>query len=394
MRIAFFGNTNNYPLPLVLELRERGYKVDLYCDKSDDLHNPVNRDSSLENSDWIFNVSTLFKFGYSFFLPTLSRLKFYKKLKSYDFIFYNGMPTIIAWLIRVDYGVLITGSDLDVYGNLASLKLFSIKFLKENGLKLFIRQYFLYFIILSMRNSIRNAKFFNYFKKGFLPHGDKILDEIKPKSKIRTSFMIGNNKSIKYTPILDSSSNKLRVFCGARLNWVRPLKNNLTELDYKDVDKLLYGIKLFKERSNISISLCLVKKGVDIDETVALVKELALENEVIWFEEMSQSELYKQFIMSDVIVDQLGASAMGMVGVDALCFGRPVLTNIQEIESEAPSKDLPICVASNAEEVCHQLIRLQDLEYRKKIGEYSRVYADKNYSPQSIIDYYLSIIEG
>jgi glycosyltransferase involved in cell wall biosynthesis len=127
-----------------------------------------------------------------------------------------------------------------------------------------------------------------------------------------------------------------------------------------------------------------VKKGRNVEETMRLVEEEGISDRVTWLGEMTQKGVLEEYAKADIVFDQLGNAVLGMGGVDAMATGRPVIANTRpEIMNRVFGAPLPICQASNPEEVCAQLMRLvPDPDERERVGRASREFAEEHFSPE------------
>jgi len=98
---------------------------------------------------------------------------------------------------------------------------------------------------------------------------------------------------------------------------------------------------------------------------------------------MSLHHFKQELVQADICVDNLGQSAIGMTGLDAMATGRPLIANARlEIYAHLIKDPNPVCHAATAEEVCAQLeLLVCDREKREQIGRTSRVFVLKHWSP-------------
>jgi len=126
---------------------------------------------------------------------------------------------------------------------------------------------------------------------------------------------------------------------------------------------------------------------MDPDETAgaleALIAEEGLADQVTWSDEMSLIEVQDQFARSDIVIEQLSNSIIGLAGSDAMATGRPVIGNAQSDWFEATFGEIPpICQANSPEQVCEQLQRLVfNPEERERIGIVGRRYVERHFDP-------------
>ena len=99
---------------------------------------------------------------------------------------------------------------------------------------------------------------------------------------------------------------------------------------------------------------------------------------------MSQERFADECRAADIVFDQLGASALGMAGLDAMALARPVIANGRpEVLAPYFGYETPICQAATPDEVAFQLKRLvfNPLE-RESVGKASRKYVEEYFSTE------------
>ena len=182
-------------------------------------------------------------------------------------------------------------------------------------------------------------------------------------------------------PSSRSNNDHPVLLCGTRLTWKKPIPPGVSALDYKGSDVMLRGAALFRERSGVAFELRIFEKGLHVTETRALVQELGLDDCVTWLPEMHARGFYR----ADVCIEQLGDSCIGMVGLDAMAMGKPVIANAHpEIWKRHLGREWPICHATTAEEVCSHLNALtSDPRARSLVGEKSRTFVRQYFSPRA-----------
>jgi glycosyltransferase involved in cell wall biosynthesis len=148
---------------------------------------------------------------------------------------------------------------------------------------------------------------------------------------------------------------------------------------------MIRGIAQYCRETGSRFDIHLVRKGLNVDETLQLATSLGIQDQITWHEEMAQHEVLAQFRKADIILEQFGNSAVGMAGFDAMALGRPLIANGRpEIFAPLIGEPSPICQARTPEEVCAQLIRLvPSPEERLRVGLASRVYVEKHFSSDS-----------
>lgn len=102
-------------------------------------------------------------------------------------------------------------------------------------------------------------------------------------------------------------------------------------------------------------------------------------------------EIYQN---ADIIIDQLHSSGHGLLSLEGMAMGKPVICSVSEFMKDFYPKDLPL-VPANPKNIKEQLEKLiKDFELRKVLGEKGRKYVenyhDHNLIAKQLIEIYLS----
>lgn len=395
MKIGFLGNANNYPFILARTLKDMGHEVLFLVDSGTPLNRPESRytEITVPYPDWILDLNGI---GLWDAMPEDAMLaRALKMLRSCDAVVLNEFaPSVSDWIGKPAFA-LLTGTDLEVLADQQYLD-FSYPPSRLRLRQLFSRSQWmtrravaqrraeLRARITRQRSGIRHAAGINYFPKGLLKNGDRLLDEIGAPSAHRVFFMLADIERYDYAPY--PINDKLRILNVARITWKKPREHFICELDYKGTDLLIRGLGMFA-RANLgapALDIRLVRKGADIEATEQLIREEGIEGSVIWLEAMTQTELYEECKAADIVTEHFGEGSIGMGTLDSMATGRPVITRCSpEIFKREFGEESPICHASTPQEICEQLIRLSvSREIREKIGKDSRRYVEKYFSPE------------
>jgi len=371
---------------LAQALRRAGHEVQFVVDSDRKLYRPEHRYEEIRYPypGWIRDEAGCITKYAQYFFPTRRLRRAIQWLGQCDALIVSDFGILIAQKLGKPYIALLVGSDLEIYSNAeAFLAAREASDLSSGRIKRIMRRPLIRQVAGRMQAGIRASLAYSYFAKGLLPAGDVQLDCIhatgRGSSPPRLFLPMSDLDDLEYAP--PPVNADLTIFCGARLTWRKPCRPGTSELDHKGTDILLHGVKRFLATSNVRIRLHLVRKGLDIKETEELVGELGLGDYVTWHDEMSQKRLFEFFRISDVVVDQLAESTVGMVGLDAMAMGRPLLANGRpEILEPLIGEKSPICQAKTAGEVCSQLHDLTSQDTRREVGLESRDYVLKHFS--------------
>lgn len=395
MKVGFVGNTNNYPFMLAKEFRHAGHEVIFIVDRKEQLHRPEHRYAEIRfpYPNWIVDGSGVIDRYLSYIFPNRRVAQLLSLLEDCDLLIVNGLWPITVRKLRIPYFILLTGADLSVYTDkFAAMELCRDSSTEVGRVRFLFRKIVMLAIIRCMRKAIAEAIGFNYFPRGAVPSGDMLLNSIGFNG-VRTEFMVADIKGNEYCP--PPNNERVRVLCVSRLNWCQPVPPGFSPLDYKGTDIFLRGYRHYLEGGGESMRVVLVRKGLHVKETEDLVEELALQDSVEWRDEMSQRQLRDECARSDIIVEQLSTSVVGMAGLDAMAMGRPIVANARpEIFERVVGGKTTICHSTTPEEVSAQLGLLASADYRRDVGIKSREYVLNNFSPLMAAEVILSVANG
>lgn len=384
MKIGFYGNANNYPFMLARTLRQQGHDVRFFVVSREKLNRPEHRysDIGLPYPPWLIDVSHYFR--WHCLLPGSARRRVVNELNSCDAVILNEEGPALAGELRVPYAVLLTGSDMETFANpehVISLKSQLIEhpvWLKRALSYLIPGQFIIRRLINPQRRGVQGARIVAFLPQGLAPGVDRMLVEIGVVAPQRQEMLFVDVELAHYVP--PPGHTPLKIFCATRLTWIPGPGLGLTSLDLKGSDIMVRGLAEFWRRTGQRLDIHLVRKGRNVSETEALVRELGLSDQVTWHAEMSQQAVLTMFRDADIAIDQLAQSAVGMAGLDAMATGRPLIANGRpDLLSRIASEPAPILQATTPTEVATHLASLaQSRELREDLGRRSQAYV-KNY---------------
>jgi glycosyltransferase involved in cell wall biosynthesis len=385
MNIGFFGNTNNYPYALAKGLRASGATVRLVVNRPGLLHRPEGLDVELGAAypDWIMDASHLSEEDFVAQSPRIcDALNFV--CSGMDAVVLNDIGPSLFGLLEKPAIALLTGSDLTYLADFASAgmraSVWDPAFRASPGGRLSERRWIEF--VTRQREGIRAARAVSFPWPGLVPAGDALLADIGVPAARRMFVYLADTHRISPAP--PPANPVLRILNGARLNWVRPMPPGFSEQDAKGTDVLLHGFARFLADGGRA-ELRLVEKGLHTAETRALVESLGIGHAVVWLPEMDLRSFRAEMAAADVVCDQLSTSFPGMVALDAMALGRPVLANFRpDILGPAYADPWPVCDASDAAGVHRALAGLAGAPAEcAALGERARAFAEKWLSPEA-----------
>jgi len=119
------------------------------------------------------------------------------------------------------------------------------------------------------------------------------------------------------------NDGKRKVFIASDSNWT-----------VKGTDIAITALSRIKNRVDVSI----VQQGKDLEKTVALARSLGLDLEVL--PRVPHEFMNEYYWASDVVIDRFSLGSLGLVSLEAIACGRPVLAYVS---SEYPENaDFPL----------------------------------------------------
>jgi glycosyltransferase involved in cell wall biosynthesis len=173
-----------------------------------------------------------------------------------------------------------------------------------------------------------------------------------------------------YPKPLVPKSEKKRVLIASDSNW-----------SIKGTDIAIKALSRIREEVDVSI----IQHGKDFDKTTALATSLGLSLRVL--PKSSHEKLNEYYWNTDVVIDRFKLGSLGVVSLEAIACGRPVVTyvssNFQEY-SEFPLKDM-----CTEEKIASAVERASSDLWEKQYD-----YLMKNHKPEFIAEKMLEIYDS
>ena len=155
---------------------------------------------------------------------------------------------------------------------------------------------------------------------------------------------------------------KLKVLIASNSDW-----------DVKGTDTAIKALSRIKDRVDVSI----VRYGKDFDKTVELAKSLDLTLHIL--EKTSHEKIREYYWKTNVVVDQFKMGSLGMISLEAIACGRPVITYVSSEYSEY--RDFPLKDVNTEEEVAEAINNATFNLWKEQYG-----YLKKYHDPYKIAD--------
>jgi glycosyltransferase involved in cell wall biosynthesis len=161
------------------------------------------------------------------------------------------------------------------------------------------------------------------------------------------------------------------VFSCARHYW----KCTDDPVSHKGNDKLIKG--LAKAIRKVNVGLILTAKGPDVDASRSLIRELGIEQNVLWLSEVPRREIYVAYSLCDIAAIEFVMGGYGGSGLEAMSMGKPTMVYMgldQKTFQEVSWRPFPPIVnvhtPGDIEDALLDFAERPD--YYRKIGEASR----------------------
>jgi len=177
------------------------------------------------------------------------------------------------------------------------------------------------------------------------------------------------NEDIFYPKARERAKNKMRVLIASASDW-----------NVKGTDKIIRALKELEEDVEVSM----VKYGVDINKTLKLAKSLGLHVNAV--HPVLHSNMPEYYWSADVVIASIGiGGTLGMVALEAIACGRPVIARVSSEFSEY--KAFPLLDISAPEDIADAILSLRDENVWKKEYEYFK----SNHNPDKITKRFMKI---
>lgn len=384
LSITIFGNTNNYPLLLALGLRDLGHSVRLVLDRPEGLHRPESLvpEWATGYPDWIHDCSHLSEDNFAEDGAVLHQA-IAPLAEGTDLAILNTVWVSISGKLCCPHIALLTGSDLIYLADFDSVRRRLLgcdpAFRRGPDGQAALLRYADF--VARQRVGILGADLVSFTYPGLVPEGDRILAEIGIETDRRHMLRLADTDRL--TPRPEKINPVLTLLSGARVVFCGNTHLGYNEMDIKGTEILIEGFARFIEQGGQAL-LQLPRKGADVEAALALIERRGLTDAVQWLDEMPLNAFRAQMASADVICDQFGTSFPGMVTMDALALGKPVLAHFRnEILANHPPGPLPGFDARTPDEVAEQLQAIAaHPDRRKAVGREGRLFAERHLSPR------------
>jgi glycosyltransferase involved in cell wall biosynthesis len=201
-------------------------------------------------------------------------------------------------------------------------------------------------------------------------------------------FKPSNNREQQKARLHEILDCDLILFHPPRQAWVdRSVK------DCKGNDKVFRAFAEFIQVYPKRAKLLVVNKGWDVEHSKSLIKELEIEDKVVWLEPMPKADMVMLYNSVDIVLDQFVVGVLALVAIEAMACGTPAMTWITEATDGLYPNRPPIINAHHESDIVRRLCALADSkEYRDRRGEEGRQWVKDNCSPLVSVPQHISFL--
>lgn len=161
-----------------------------------------------------------------------------------------------------------------------------------------------------------------------------------------------------------------KILIASNVNWA-----------VKGTDIAIRALNRLKDKVDVSI----IRYGPDFEKTLSLASSLGLSLQILPV--ASHEQMREYYWNSDVIVDQFRLGCAGMVSLEAIACGRPVVTYVTSEYEEY--EDFPLKDLTSEDQIADAILQA-DANLWKKQYEYLM----KRHRPESIVKRLLAIYDS
>jgi glycosyltransferase involved in cell wall biosynthesis len=228
----------------------------------------------------------------------------------------------------------------------------------------------------------------SYKKAKFIIWGEPDKKSLLKKLKIEKKAIFATSpRTISFSSKKNKNKedSKFIIFHPTAQNW--SYKNNKIFLEA--------FIEISKKYSNIS--LVLSDRGPNIKDAKKLLSSSTdTKNKYEFVPYLNLKELENHYNRSEIIVDQFGVGSFGMITVEAMFAGKPVMIKLNEelFNEHYNEKPLGLLNADTKEKIIYYLEKLiEDKNFVKQCSEENKKWIEKNWSNKKLTEHYISICQ-
>ena len=397
MKVALIDNMNNNFFALTRYFRDRGIEADLFL-IPDSRHFQFAPDQDtwvdLSNTTWIKYFPVSYHWT-SYFKPISSFLR--KKFLKYDKIIACGpaMGLLNRAGITIDLFVPY-GDDLFNRPFLSKYKL------SRKIIKILPSLFVSFYCAFLQKKSIQSAK--TIISNTNWRVAQDAIDCLGCKSLNLPRIMVYKEDipDQAFAEFAWLRGHDFVVFSPTRHLWktnADPLSDFDSYGGTKRNDKLIFAFsRVVKEKLFEKPILVFCEYGNDVAHSIALIKNLGIQNYVRWLPLMPRKKIVAGMSLATFVADQfregMSATSSGTTN-EALAFGTPVITNTNGAiqDKNDPYYNAPILDALKEDDIYNHFKKYStDIDFYKQIGDKSKIWFENNLG-LSLAKKYINILK-
>lgn len=212
---------------------------------------------------------------------------------------------------------------------------------------------------------------------------DKIIVSTPNLLEIAKKF----NESAEYIPNLVNATIFYPKPRNKIVDRIKVLVAGASDWEVKGTDKVIRALKKIENEVDVSI----ISYGVDANKTLNLAKQLGLRIKVL--PPVPHVLMPKYYWSAHSVVASIGVGGtLGMVALEAIACGRPVVAHVSSKFSEY--KDFPLLDVFTIEEIADAVLSSRNEDLWKREFEYFQFYHDPKKVTKKFMKIYNDLVKG
>jgi len=175
------------------------------------------------------------------------------------------------------------------------------------------------------------------------------------------------NEELFYPKPLELHHEKMKVLIASDCNW-----------NAKGTDIAIKALARVRHKVDVSI----IPRGIDVEKTLALSRSIGLQLNLL--PRRLHERLNEYYWDADVVIDRFALGSMGMVSLEAIACGRPVLVYVSPDYPE--NEGFPLMDLCKEEEVAETLVNLPGDLWKRE-----HEFVQKHHNPKKVASRLLDI---
>lgn len=186
----------------------------------------------------------------------------------------------------------------------------------------------------------------------------------------------------------------LRIFHPMRIDWAELERERFL----KSGDRLYRACARYTAEGG-KLELVMVDRGQESLATRRAIDRLGLTGSVTWLPHLDRMELARQFLEADLVVDDFDTKSLGMIALEAMAAGRPVLGYVDLAAYETAYGEQPPILCARAEAEVHAaLVQTANPAFRDQMAAAAHYWVWNHHREEAVgqmlLDTYVSNVLG